>query len=179
MKRIIIAAILLMSSTALAAVPQAVSAVPQKIGVIDLQRAISESKAGIAARAIIIQKTEQINADLKFQLADIEKLRAEFEKDAAKLSPEAKLEKDRLIQKKSRDLQNRQREAQEEVKQMEADSLNRILNHLGGILAKFGDDGGYAIIIERGASTTYFNKQVDVTPIIVKMSDAENAKVGK
>jgi len=172
MKRIIIAIILLVSSTAFAAAPP-------KIGVIDLQRAVSESKMGIAARAVIIQKTEQLNADLKFQLADIEKLRAEFEKDAAKLSPEAKLEKERLIQKKSRDLQNRQRESQEEIKQMEADSLSKILNHLGGILAKLGDDGGYAIIIEKGVGTTYFSKQIDVTPIVVKMSDTGNEKTGK
>jgi outer membrane protein len=169
MKRLIIAVILLVSSTAFAAPPQ-------KIGVVDLQRAVSESKVGIAARVKILQKTEQLNAELKFQLADIEKLRAEFEKDASKLSQEAKLEKERLIQRKSRDLQNRQRESQEEIKQMEADSLNRLLNRLGGILAKLGDEGGYAVILERGAGTTYFSKQVDVTPFVVKMSDEGNDK---
>ncbi len=95
MNRIIIAVILLISSAAFAEPAQ-------KIGVGDLQRAVSESKAGIAARAKILQKTEQLNADLKFQLADIEKLKAEYEKDAPKLSQEAKLEKERLIQKKSR-----------------------------------------------------------------------------
>ena len=144
-----------------------------------MQRAISESKAGIAARAVIISKTEQLNAELKYQLAEIEKMKAEFERDSAKLSPEAKLEKERLIQKKSRDLQNRQREAQEEIKQIEADTLNKIISHLGGILAKLCDDGGYAVIIERSAVTTYFNKQVDITSRVVKISDEGQDKAGK
>lgn len=172
MNRIIIAVILLVSSTAFAAPPQ-------KIGVVDLQRAVSESKAGITERVKILQKTEQINAELKVRLADIEKHRAEFEREASKFTQEAKLEKERLIQKKSRDLQNLQRESQEEIKQFEADSLNKILNHLGGILGKLGDEGGYAIILEKGAGTTYFSKQIDVTPLVIKMSDEENDKARK
>jgi outer membrane protein len=172
MNRIIIAVILLVSSTAFAAPPQ-------KIGVVDLQRAVSESKVGIAERAIILQKTEQINAELKFKLADIEKLRAELEREASKLSQKAKLEKERLIQKKSRDFQNLQRESQEEIKQMEADSLNKILNHLGGILGKLGDEDGYAVILDKGAGTTFVSKQVDVTPVVIKMSNEGYDRVGK
>ncbi len=172
MNRIIFAVILFVSSTALAAPPQ-------KIGVVDLQRAVSESKAGMAARAAILQKTEQLNAELKIHLAEIEKLKAEYEKDSSKLSLEARREKERLIQKKSRDLQNRQRESQEEIKQMEADSLNVLLIRLGAILAKLGDDGGYAAIFDKGVGTTYFNKQVDVTPMVIKMSDEWDKKAGK
>jgi outer membrane protein len=172
MNRIVIALILLISSTAFAAPPP-------KIGVVDLQRAVSESKAGAAERAKILKKTEQINAELKLRLADIEKLRAEFEREASKFTQEARLEKERLIQKKSRDLQNLQRESQEEIKQIEADSLNKILNRLGGILGRLGDEGGYAIILEKGGGTAYFSKQVDVTPLLIKMSDEEDDRARK
>jgi outer membrane protein len=172
MNRILFTVILLVSSAAFAATPP-------KIGVVDLQRAVSESKAGMAERVKMLQKTDQINAELKLRLAEIEKLKAEFEREASKFTQEVRLEKERLIRKKSRDLQNLQRESQEEIKQIEADSLNKILNHLGGILGRLGDEGGYAIILEKGGGTTYFSKQVDVTPLLIKMSDEEDDRARK
>jgi len=185
MKRIITAVILLISTSALAAPAQKPVLAPQsgepaqKIGIVDLQRAVSESKAGIAARAKILQRTEQLNADLKSQVADSEKLKAELDKDGAKLPLEGRLEKERLIQKKARELQYRQREAQEEIKQLEADSLNFLLSRFGVILAKLIDDGVYTIIFERGTSATYFSRQVDVTPTVIKLSDEADAKQSK
>jgi outer membrane protein len=172
MNRILFTVILLVSSAAFAATPP-------KIGVVDLQRAVSESKAGMAERVKMLQKTDQINAELKLRLAEIEKLKAEFEREASKFTQEVRLVKERLIRKKSRDLQNLQRESQEEIKQIEADSLNKILNHLGGILGRLGDEGGYAIILEKGGGTTYFSKQVDVTPLLIKMSDEEDDRARK
>lgn len=151
----------------------AFAAEPVKIGVVDLQRAVSESKEGGVARTKILQKTEQLNTELKAQVAEIEKLRSELEKDTSKLSAEIRQEKERTIQRKSRDVQNRQKEAQEEIKQMDTDLLNKILARMGVILGKIGDDGGYAVILEKGSGTIYFNRQIDVTPMVVKMADTE------
>lgn len=155
---------------------QALAATSPKIGVVDLQRAVSESKEGIAARADLLKKTEQFNAELKVLLAEFEKMRAEFDKDGAKLSADERAEKEKLLQKKGREFQNRQREAQEELKQIEADYLKRLLAKFGTIMTRLGSEGSYSVVLDRTAGVYYFGKEVDVTPQLVQKADEEYVK---
>ncbi|TWJ19081.1 OmpH family outer membrane protein [Geobacter argillaceus] len=152
---------------------QAQASTPLKIGVVDLQRAVSESKEGIAARADLLKKTEQFNAELKVLLADFEKMRAEFDKDSAKLSADERAEKEKLLQKKGREFQSRQREAQEELKQIEADYLKKLLARLGTLMTKLGSEGNYSVVLDRAAGVYYFGKEVDVTAQLVQRADDE------
>jgi len=147
-----------------------------KIGVVDLQRAVSESKEGIAARADLLKKTEQFNAELKVLLADFEKMRAAFDKDAARLSADERAEKEQLLQKKGREFQNRQREAQEELKQIEADYLKKLLAKFGTLMTRLGSEGSYSVVLDRSAGVYYFGKEVDVTAQLVRRADEELGK---
>jgi len=172
MKRVLAAGILaalLVSGTAHAA-PEA------NIGTVDLQRAVSESKEGAAARASLLKKTDALNAELKVLLAEAEKLKAELEKGSDKLSADERAEKSRLLQKKGRDFQNRQREAQEELKQTESDFLKKLLAKFGVLLAKIGEDDNFTVILDRNAGVFYAGTQTDVTPALVKRADEEYRK---
>jgi len=149
------------------------AATENRIGTVDLQRAVTESKEGSVARADLLKKTEQLNAELRGQLADAEKVRAELEKESGKLSVDERAEKQRLLQKKMRDFQNRQREAQEEIKQAESDSIRKIIAKFGVILEKLGADGDYSAILDRNSGVFYAGKKTDVTPLLVKQADQE------
>lgn len=172
MKRIIAALVL---TTAMAAT-SAFAAADQKIGVVDLQRAVSETKEGIAARADIFKKTEQLNNELKGIQSDFDKLKTELEKDSSSMKADVRADKERLLQQKSRDFQKRQRDAQEEIKQMEADLLQKMVNRLSLLIGKIGDEGEYAVIMEQSAGMRYYSKSVDITPILIKKADETNGK---
>ena len=144
-----------------------------RIGTVDLQRAVTESMEGGAARAELLKRTEQLNAELKQLLAETEKLRGELEKEGDKLSQDERAEKQRLLQKKAREFQLRQAEAQEELKQMESAALKKIVARFGALLSKIGDDGDYAAILDRNSGVYYAGKKTDVTPLLVQQADKE------
>ncbi len=146
-------------------------AAAEKIGVVDLQRAVSETKEGVAARADIFKKTEQLNSELKSIQTDFEKLKAELEKDGASLKVDVRVDKERQLQQKSRDFQKRQRDAQDEIKQMEADLLQKLVNKFALLMGKIGDEGEYSLIIEMGSGVRYYGKNVDITPVLIKKAD--------
>ncbi|KAF0219946.1 MAG: outer membrane [Geobacteraceae bacterium] len=151
-------------------------AAPVKIGVVDLQKAVSQCKSGIAARAELLKKTEELNSELRILKADFEKSRAEFEKDTARLTDESRSDKEKHLLKMSRDLQNRQRDAQEEVKQLESDYLKKVVNRLGLVLGKIGDEGTFSAILDKNAGVFYTGKEIDITPLLVKRADEEYGK---
>jgi len=166
MKRLIVAFALF----AVAGVVPA-QAAPERVGVVDMQRAVSESREGKAARAEVLRKKEQYSAELKTLLEQIEGLKSDLKKNGATLSAELRGEKEQQLQQKGRDFQKRQRDAQEELKLLETDRVNLIVKRLGLLLGKIGDEGGYAVILDQAAGVRYLSKAVDVTPLLVKKAD--------
>jgi outer membrane protein len=153
---------------------QAFAAAPAlKLGAVDLQRTVKECREGIAARAELQKKTEQFNAELKVLQVEYQRLSAELEKDGGKLSVERRAEREGALRKKEREFQNRQREAQEEVKQMESDSLKRLVNRLGVIMAKIGDEGKFTAILDRNNGMFYAGKEIDITSLLIQRADDE------
>jgi outer membrane protein len=168
--------ILLLLIVLLSLATSAMAASPSRIGVVDLQRAVSESTEGIEAKSALLRKAEQFNADLKVLLADFEKMRAEAEKDAAGLSADERSEREKVLQKKSRDFQSRQREAQEDLKQIEAEYLRKITARLGTIMSKVGEEENYTAILDRSSGLYYFSREADITSLIVKRANEEYSR---
>jgi outer membrane protein len=156
---------------------EAIAAPAAKVGVVDLKRAVAECKEGVAARAELLKKSEQFNAELKVMQADFEKTRAELEKETASLSADARTDKELQLQKKLRAYQNRQREDQEELKQVEASQLNKLVNRLGAIMGKIGNDGNFGVILDRNTGVLYTGKEIDITTLLIQRADAEFGKL--
>jgi len=169
MYRTIITFILL----SLAITGQAIAAPVARVGVVDLQRAVSECREGIAARTAVQKKTEQYNAELKSKLTDIERLRAELKE---KLSTDDRTSKEELLQKKIREFQYRQQEVKDDLKQLESEYLKKIINKFGVLLGKIGENGNFSAILDRSAGVLYFGKENDITAQLVKLADEDYAK---
>jgi outer membrane protein len=155
---------------------QAFAAPALKLGAVDLQRAVKECREGIAARADLQKKAEKFNAELKVLQVDYQRMSTELEKDGSKLSADSRAEKEATLQKKGREYQNRQREAQEEVKQMESDYLKRLVNRLGVIMARIGDEGKFSAILDRNNGLFYAGKELDITSLLIQRADDEFAR---
>ncbi len=152
---------------------QAWAAWGTKIGVVDLQKAVSECRAGANARARLLKRTEELNDQLKAKLSDLEKEKAALDRDASRLSEDARAEKERRLQKAGRELQDRRREAQEEVKQLETDSLKKVVGQLSDLMTKIGDEGGYAAILDKKNGVFYSSAEIDITSLLISRADAE------
>jgi outer membrane protein len=148
----------------------------QKIGIVDMQRAVSETREGGDARAVIFKRTEKLNNELKGIQSDFEKLKTELEKEGAAMKAETRADKERLLQQKSRDFQKRQRDAQEELKQLDADLLQSMINRFSLLLGKIGEENAYDLILDQSAGVRFFNKKIDVTPLLIKKADETFAK---
>jgi outer membrane protein len=155
---------------------QAIAAPAAKVGVVDLQRAVSECKEGMAARADVQKKAEQYNSELKAKLADIEKMRTELEKNTDRLSADDRASREKLLQKKIREFQNRQQEVKEDLKQIESEYLKKIINKFGALIGKIGDDGKFSAILDRSSGVLYFGKETDITAQLVQLADADYSK---
>lgn len=142
-----------------------------KIGVVNLQKAVSESREGIAARNDVLKKTEQLNTELKTLQADFETMKNVLEKDGAKMSAELREEKEQQLLQKGREFQSRSRDAQEGLKQLEADHVQKLVNKLALLIGKIGDEGAFSVILEQNAGVRYFNKALDITPLLVQKAD--------
>jgi outer membrane protein len=159
----------------LAAFSTQVLAAPQvKIGTVDLQRAVTESAEGTKARGDLLKKKDQLAAQLKTALAELEQMKAELDKGT--LPQQERVEKERLFQKKGREYQNLQREAQDDLKLVESDFLKTLLAKFGVILAKLGEEENYSLILDRNAGVFYAGPKIDLTPSLVKRADEEYQK---
>lgn len=147
-----------------------------KLGAVDLQRAVKECREGVAARADLQKKIEQFNAEIKVMQVDYQRLSAELDKEGARLSADRRADKEATLQKKGRELQNRQREAQEEVKQMESDYLKRLVNRLGVVMARIGDEGKFTALLDRNNGMFYAGKEIDITSLLIQRADDEFAR---
>lgn len=154
---------------------QALAAPAPKIAVVDLQKAVSECREGVAAKEVVLRKAEELTADLKKLGAELEKAKTDLEKGKVKLSADSRAEKEKQLQKKALEFQNRQREAQEELKKLEGEALNKLVTRLGGIMGKMGDDGGYTAILDKRVGVFYANREIDLTAQLIKKADEQGA----
>jgi outer membrane protein len=149
-----------------------------KIGVVDIQRALTETDAGKKAKEKLSQRAEKMQADVKAKQDELQKMEAELQKQASVLSGEAKRDKEKDYERKKRDLAETYRDYQEELQQAQAQALQPIVKDLEQVIEKLGKDGGYSLILEKTAGVIYSPKEADVTDQVIKAAN-EMAKAKK
>jgi outer membrane protein len=142
-----------------------------KIGVVDVQRALTETEAGKKAKEKLAQRVEKMQADIKAKQDDLQKMETEMQKQSSVLSGEAKRDKEKDYDRKKRDLSEIYRDYQEEIQQAQAASLQPIVKDLEQVIEKIGQDGGYTVILEKTAGVIYSTKSIDITDQVIKAAN--------
>lgn len=157
-----------------AALLLAAPAFAQKIGYVDLQRALNQSKAGIAAKQQMTEQVQKYEAEFKTKQDDVLRMKADLEKQASLLSDTARAEREREYQRRVTELQRFQKDIQEELQLKDTEYTSRIINELFDVLQKIGAEQGYTMIIEKNeGAIVYADPAVDVTNALI---EAYNAK---
>jgi len=144
-----------------------------KIGVIDLQKALNESKKGAAARDQLRSKFEKLQSNLKSKEAEIEKMKADLERQVSMLTAEAKFEKETELKRKLRDFQDQLNDYNQMIRKEEVEVTQPIVQSLLDEANKLGKEQGFTLIIERQkAGVIYYSETMDITDQVIKRFDA-------
>jgi len=151
-----------------------------RVAIIDVQRVLARSAAGVAAREQLEKEKAAMQKQVDGQKTDYDKLRDELEKKGQLLSADARREKQEALERKTRDIRRLLDDLEKELQKKEQIMGQKILRDLEGIFARVGKEKGYAMIVERRqAGVVYGAPEIDVTDEVIKAFDDEMRKAKK
>jgi len=165
MKRIVIAVLMCLSLVATA------SAADVKLGYVDLQKALTMSAAGQAAKAKMDSEIKTIEDDVKKRESDLRALQESLQKQAALLSAEARQEKELDFKQQVKDHQRFVKDKQEEMRSKEMTYTQQILRDLGAQVVTMSQDKGITMMFEK-SQLVYAVDAIDYTDALIKAYDA-------
>ena len=139
-----------------------------KVGFVNLQKAMSQSKRGQAARATFQADLKDKQVALQKEKAAIEKQRTDLEKQAVLMKASERARAQRRLQLRARDWERNMRDVREELALRERELTDEILKDLQKIIGELGKTGKFTMILER-SQMLYTDKGTDVTDDVIKL----------
>lgn len=139
-----------------------------KIGLIDVQRAISDSQAGKKAREKFQAQVKKAEADLLRQKQEVEKLKSDVDKKGPLLKEDDRKNLEKEFQKRYVIYQRDMRDSQEELRQKEGEMTADILKELETVVAEIGKNEKFTLILER-SQLLYSDQAVDITNKVIEL----------
>ena len=151
-----------------------------KIGVIDFQRIIDTSNAGMRSAAEIKSQGKKMEQILKEKEAEVEELKKSLEQKALVMSQEAREEKERAFRIQTNDLNSLKKRYLDTLKEMNLKLSSRIKDDVFKIVEDIGKRGGYLLILEkRVGGVIYSPNAIDVTDKVIEEYNAFDEKRDK
>jgi len=128
--------------------PVVAAADPVRIAVISIQDILDRSVVAREARGKIEGEIERQRATLQREQAALEEMREEIEKKSSVWSDQVRAEREREFQRRFRAFEGLNEDAQLAVQQQEKVLMEPVLLKLDEIIAEFGRDHNYDLILE-------------------------------
>lgn len=144
----------------------------QGVFVVDVQKVLSNSLAGKAARSNVEAEVKKSEARLAGQRQEVERLRADLGKQQAVLSKEALEQKSQVLKKKQRELELGLADEQDKLRRKNGEEIEKVLVEIRAVLAKFSEEKKYPVIIEKDSRlVVYVNPELDLTDKVIAALD--------
>jgi outer membrane protein len=147
-----------------------------KVGVASIQDIITGTNEGQQAFAALDQRFSPRKAELENLNNEIVRLTADLQKTGDKLSDEERANRARTIETKKKTLQRSVDDAQAEYQQAEQEIVNRVGAKLLEVIKKFGQDNGYATILDTSTAQNPILWAEPSAIITKQLIDAYNAQ---
>jgi outer membrane protein len=144
-----------------------------KVGLIDIQKAISESAQGKKAKEKFQAQYKKIEADMLRQKQDIEKMKVDLDKKGPLLKDDDRRKMEGEFQKKYLAYQRDVRDYQEELQGKEREMTADILKELEGVVIELGKAEKFTLILER-SQLIYSDQGIDVTNRVIELYNARS-----
>ena len=146
-----------------------------KIGVVDIQRIMSTSEQGKAAKAEIKKKSDEMTQTLKGKGAEIEELKKQLERESMVMSKEKRDEKEREFRIKLNDLKSLEKRYRGQLQALEKRLAGELRKAVFGLVEEIGKKEGYLLIINN-FDVLYSPGAIDITDQLIKGLNAQYTK---
>ena len=153
----------------------AVAADVAKIGIVDIQRIMSASDQGKAAKAQIKEKSDKMTQTLKQKGAEIEELKKQFERESMVMGKEKREEKEREFRIKLNDLKSLEKRYRGELQAIEKKLAGEMRKAVYALVEEIGKKEGYLLIINN-FDVLYSPGSIDITDQLIKELNARYKK---
>ena len=144
-----------------------------KVGVLDMQRAISETNEGARATDALKKLFDKRQVELDAKQNGLLKDKGDLEK-RCKSIPRADCEKGMEdLQKKLMELQGLMSQYQGEIQKKQGEATQPILGRMLQIVKRIALDKGFDVVVDRGASH-WMRADLDLTELAIKMYNTES-----
>jgi outer membrane protein len=161
-------AVVVLGALALLVVGTAAQDEPIKIGVVDVDRALSSTEDGKAAREEMARKEREAQAQMEPLLEKYEAMKGDIEARRFVLSDEALRQKQYDLLELQNQLENKGKELENQFK-IDAKRIQEpLINKLRQIINDTGREQGFTMIFQSGAAGLIYTREaLDITDLII------------
>ena len=145
-----------------------------RVGLVNIQIAISKSKAGERARKKFDGDIKKKQAGLAKEQQAIEKMKRNIEKKAMLMKAAERLKMQRDFQRRMTDFERRANDAQEELQVKERQMTGEIFKAILKVVEEIGKSRKFTVILDR-SQVLYTDKSIDITNDVIQLY---NRRVG-
>ncbi len=149
----------------------AVNAADVKVGIMNVQKVLVKCTAGAKAKETFDKKIKEVESKFKKEQDALVALQGEIEKKSSIWSKEKKEEKVLEFKKMRREFQSKTEDARLEMKQLQDKELEPILKAMEKVVADYGKEHNFTMILESKSGIVYFNEAVDISDDLIKEMD--------
>lgn len=142
-----------------------------KIGVIDTQRIVAESKAGIATRTLFSKEVQENNSRLQTKQKEVQALQEELNTKGKGMDAVALAEKQEKYSKAYKELTRMKNDMTQDLEARDNELTQKLLKAIADIVIQYSQNEKYTLILEKGSLVSYDNT-VDITDKIIQLYDA-------
>ena len=139
-----------------------------KIGLIDVQKAFTDSQAGKAAKDRLQAQAKKAEADMNRERQEIEKAKADLDKKGPLLKEDDRRRIEGDLQKRMVNYQRNARDFQEELDGKQREAQDAILKDLMGVIAEIGKNEKFTFILEK-SQLLYSDQAIDITNKVIEL----------
>jgi len=141
-----------------------------KIGVIDTQKIMRESKAGIATRALFSKEVQENNNRLQAKQKEVQTLQEEIKNKGKDMAASVRKEKTEKLSREIKELDRLKTDLGEELKKKENELTQKLFKEIRDIVIEYRKKEKYAIIHEKQTLVSY-DEAIDITDKVIKLYD--------
>lgn len=149
-----------------------------KVGMVDIQRVISESQPGKAAKEKFQTQVKKVEGDLLREKQAVEKMKSDFDKKSPLMNEEDRRNLEKEIQKRERGYMLSGRDFEQELRQREGEMTTEIFRDIVKIVGEVGKAEKFSLILER-SQVPYSDEAIDVTKKIIDLYNSRAPAPGK
>jgi outer membrane protein len=142
------------------------------VGVVDMQRALNECKAGKKAKEQVRSKFESAQRELRQQREELDRARADYDKKLLVLKEEERRNLEKSLENRTLDFKRRYEDFQRDLKRTDTELTAEIVEELYELVKKYAAERRLTMVFEASSgAVVYSDGSLDITDEIIRRHD--------